>query len=382
MTRARSRRLVTAAVLVPALLAALALLPTRSPAAQRPSREEELATLRREIARLETRLARVRERRQDLAGQLATLETELELQEKQVAEARAAGELASTRVRATESEVARLGGELARARDDLSTRVDGLYRLGGQGGLRLFFSLDRRGDLLAGIRLLRYLARRDATAVERYTSARDRLDEERRHLLAQRAEVERWVGEEEARRDRLATARGRQAALLARVDSERRQLTARRGELGDRAAKLSAFLDLVTGRSGAAPEGTPIQRFRGVLDWPVEGRVRAAFGPQLDPRYRTRVPHHGVTLTTRTGDEVRAIYAGQVLFAAPFQGYGPTVVVHHPGRVFSLYAGLARVAVAVRQAVALGQPLGTAADTLYLEIRVENRPEDPADWLR
>jgi septal ring factor EnvC (AmiA/AmiB activator) len=260
--------------------------------------------------------------------------------------------------------------------------VAGLYRLGGQGHLRLLLALDPAGDALGGLRLLRYLARRDGAAVEGYTAARDRLLAERERLAARRLEVERWLAAEDRRRGELAAARARQAAMLGQLDAERRRLAAQAGELSERGERLARFLDLLSGQSGGGPAGVPIQELRGVLDWPLAGEVTAGFGFRLDPRYRTRIPHNGLTLATRRGDAVRAVYPGEVLFAAPFQGYGPTVVVLHPGRVFSLYAGLGELAVAPRQAVTLGEPLGRAADSLYFEMRVGDKPEDPRLWLR
>jgi len=82
------------------------------------------------------------------------------------------------------------------------------------------------------------------------------------------------------------------------------------------------------------------------------------------------------------GAEVVAVYPGKVVYAAPFQGYGPTVVVQHAGRVFTLYAGLSSISVARDSLLSLRQPLGRAASSLYFEIRVENRPEDPSQWIR
>ena len=346
------------------------------------SREDELRTVRAEIGRLEDRLRRVRERERGIAGALARIEGELELQGMRLAEARAAGEVSAARAEESAGEVERLGVAVERARRDLGRRVAGLYRLGRKGYLRLALSMDPEEDVPGGLRTLRYLARRDAWAVGSYEAAREALAAEQERLAARRREVERWIAEEEARRGELAAARARQAAILDRVAGERRALSGRASDLTDRAGKLAGFLDMLHGEGGAGPAGTPIQRFRGVLDWPVEGRVTAGFGPRLDPRYRTRVPHNGLTIATRPGGRVRAVYAGEVLYAAPFQGYGPTVVVHHPGKVLSLYAGLARLAVELREPVTLGQPLGTAADTLYFEIRAENQPQDPRGWLR
>lgn len=357
------------------------------------ARERELADIRTEIARLEERLERVRERAGGLAGDLETLEVELALQEQRLAEARSAGELASGRVADSEAEVERLGAAVRTARADLTRRLGGLYRLGSQGYLRMLLSLHGaageagEGGVLQGIRILRYLARRDARSVERYTAARQRLEEERSRLLERRRDVERWVREEEERRAELATARRRQAVLLARVREEERRLTQRSEELADKARRLDELIDLLAAEAaGGAGDGglagTDVRRFRGVLDRPVAGDVTIGFGPRLDPRYRTRVPHNGLTFTTAPGSEVRAVYAGEVLYAAPFQGYGPTVVLLHPGRVFTLYAGLAELAVERGQEVPLGGALGTAAADLYFEVRVEKRPEDPEEWLR
>lgn len=338
--------------------------------------------MRAEIARLEQRLAGLGDRRDTVAGRLEVLEVELALQEERLAEATAAAALAAEEAERSGEAVARLELELDAAREDLSRRLAGLYRLGSQGHLRLLLALDPGGEALAGIRLLRYLARRDAGAVERYTAARDRLVEERELLAARRLEVERWRAAEDRRRDELAAARGRQERALAELDAERRRLAARAGELTERAERLARLLDLLAGQSGGGPAGVPIQELQGVLDWPVAGEVTAGFGFRLDPRYRTRIPHNGLTIATRPGDPVRAVYPGEVLFAAPFQGYGPTAVVLHPGRVLSLYAGLAELAVEPRQTVDLGQPLGRAAGSLYFEVRVGERPQDPRLWLR
>ena len=94
------------------------------------------------------------------------------------------------------------------------------------------------------------------------------------------------------------------------------------------------------------------------------------------------MPHNGVELATVPGEEVRVVYPGKVVFAAEFEGYGPTVVVQHAGRSFTLYAGLERVEVERDDLVQLSAVLGRAGASLYFEIRVDNRPEDPARWIR
>jgi murein hydrolase activator len=352
------------------------------PAQPRSSREQELAALRAEIARLTQRLEAARRARTGLQGELHAVEVELRLQEARLAEAATARDLAARRVAEGEREVARLAGALETARTDLKRRLAGLYRLGRQGYFRLFLSLQPDRRLLPSIRLMRYLARRDRAAIDRYQRAQEDLARQREQLVARREEAETWIRNERVRRQQLVAARGHKAALLARVERERRALAARTTELADRERKLASFLDLLYGRTPGSPAGTPMQQFRGVLDWPVEGRVTAGFGSILDPRYKTRVPHNGVALAVTPGSAVKVVFPGKVLFAAPFQGYGNTVIVQHPGRVFTLYAGLAAMRAGREDMLSLGDAVGLAADKLYFEIRVENRPEDPLNWLR
>jgi len=351
-------------------------------AASIPSREQELAAIRAEITGLQGRLTEVRKRENDLVSRLEGLDLEVRLQERRVAEATTARDLAAARATAAETAVEDLVARLAEVEEDLRQRLASLYRLGGEGYVRLLLSAEPGSDVLSAVRTIRFLARRDRETLDRYQAVQADLARERDELVARLAEVEEWTRTEEGRRRELLTAQRRQRELLAEAEAERRALAERAVELADKERKLSTLLDGLYGRGEAPLAGTPLQDFRGVLDWPIRGEVAIAFGPRLDPRYRTRVPHNGIEIVTEPGAEVRAVYPGKVLFAAPFQGYGPTAVVHHAGRVFTLYAGFDHLGVAAEDMLSLGQVLGTASDRLYFEIRVENKPEDPLGWLR
>lgn len=347
-----------------------------------PDRRADLDDIRREISRLEGLLDDARQREDTLQDRVRTVEVELELQRQRLAEAEAAREVAVAEVAATETEVARLQQTLDQARAVLQKRLVGLYRLGRQGYLRLLLSLEPGGDLLGAVRTLRFLVRRDAEAIRRFVESRDALEQEREVLVARQQEAERWAAEESARRDRLVAVRARQQRLLEEASQERRELARQAEELETRERRLSDLIRALAAGADTALEGRPIQQFQGVLDWPLAGEVTAGFGPRLDPRYGTRVPHNGIEIAPETGGPVAAVYPGKVLFAAPLQGYGPTVVMLHPGRAFTLYAGLQSLRVSSEDMLSLGDEVGTAADRLYFEIRVDSRPQDPLRWLR
>ncbi len=345
-------------------------------------REAALARLRQEIEGLQGQLALVQGSARSVADRLARTEIELALQEARFAEARTARDLASARLAATSARVVRLESELERARRSLGQQLRGLYRLGRLGYLRLLTSLEPGSDPLEAIRTLRYLARRDAKAIDGFVATRDGLALEQRLQATEQEEVARWAAQEEARRQELAVVRSRQASLLGTLQAEQRRLVAEAARLADKERKLSSLLENLSGDAPSELAGTPIQQYKGVLDWPVEGEVLVEFGPVLDPRYRTQLPHNGIDVGFAGDREVRAVYPGEVLFAGPFEGYGSMVVVLHPGRVFSIYTGLATVKVAKGDVLSLESVVGAAADRLYFELRVDNRPQDPLDWLR
>lgn len=388
-----SSRVPLAALAAALLLAPLFVLFGQAPgaAAARTDRERDLDRIRREIARLEGDLRQTRARERDLASSLEAAEIDLALQERRVAEAAAAREVAQAEVASTEAEVERLATELGAARRSLRKRVAGLYRLGRNGPLRLALSLEPGGqeDLPSAVRMLRFLVRRDARAVDRYVEARENLLDRRRVLEEERREVERWLAEAVSRRSELDAARQRQARLLARARSEREALARRTEDLADQERRLASLIASLRGADEPLA-GASIDRFRGVLDWPVRGRVTVGFGPRTDPRYRTQVPHNGLEIAPSAAAErdgqgrarVAAVYPGEVLYAAPFEGYGRTVVLHHAGRVFTLYAGLDELLVEKGQVLELGAPVGAASGPVYFEVRKENRPEDPLAWIR
>jgi septal ring factor EnvC (AmiA/AmiB activator) len=283
---------------------------------------------------------------------------------------------------ASAARVAELEGQLAERRAQLRRRLLSIDRFAGQGYLRLFLDVDRSADLLVAIRQLRFLARRDADAVAGYRDVRVRLDSQQRELQARVAEAEQWVAAERERRRELDRLLAEERRLLDRVEDRRAALERSVGALGQREGRLSRLVELLHDEGVARLDGVAIEEFQGALDWPAHGAVVAEFGPRTDPRYRTTLPHNGVEIATRDGQPVRTVYPGRVLFAAPFQDLGFTVVVEHPGRVLTLYAGLARLGVVEGDVLAFQTVVGSASERLYFEVRRGKKAEDPRAWLR
>ncbi len=342
----------------------------------------QLRDIRVQIGRLQEQLETLRQRRTGLEGQVKEVDIELKLQRQRVAEAAAALAQTVVAVEEVQDRVEILAGELDAARSELRTRLAALYRLGRQGYLRLLLAADPDAQLLPAMRVARYLAQRDRDAVGHYQELEAGLEQEKDDLVMRQREADSWSQREALRREELADLRRHHTGLLRELDADRRRLASQAIDLADRERRLSSLVDDLDG-SASVLSGSPIHQFKGTLEWPIAGSISVGFGTRLDPTYKTRVPHKGIELApSQPAAAVRVVYPGKVLYAAAFKGYGPTVVVHHAGRVFTLYAGLRELRVQRNDVVALGQDLGPVAERLYFEIRVGRELQDPVDWLR
>jgi murein hydrolase activator len=86
---------------------------------------------------------------------------------------------------------------------------------------------------------------------------------------------------------------------------------------------------------------------------------------------------------------VMAIYDGKVMFAEWFKGYGKSIILSHPGGVYTLYAHNSELTVQRGDSVQKGQMVARAGSTgslngpsLYFEVREKDQPVNPLQWLR
>jgi septal ring factor EnvC (AmiA/AmiB activator) len=278
-----------------------------------------------------------------------------------------------------------------------------MYKVHAQGGaLPLLFSGDDPVARAIAVRHLASLAALDARLIQEYRGTSDRLDDRRRREeIRERelADLKSDAQREQAEVDRDAAKR---RVLLAKVRDERAYHDRMVGELSEATRKLEAFIrDLQAKQRRVAkvpppakpgiepPPGAGFSTLRGRLPWPTEGRIIAAFGAQVHPRFGTRTFRNGVDIEAGEGREVGAVYGGHVIYTGWFKGYGNLIILDHDSDYYTLYAHIADILVKEGDDVRQGQRIGTVGDTgslegprLYFEVRFQGKPQDPEQWLR
>lgn len=172
-----------------------------------------------------------------------------------------------------------------------------------------------------------------------------------------------------------------QATEMQAADQDAAQITARL-QASNRLGNLN---EAVTALVPAAP--TPAKLTEGAGGAPVAGKIVQSFGAQT-----LAGPATGISYGAAPGALVTSPCAGTVMFAASFPRYGLMVIADCGHGDSVILAGMDRLDVAQGQHVIHGQPLGTMQPfdpkdpthqpRLYVELRQNGVPKDPADWLR
>ncbi|MGC8970778.1 MAG: peptidoglycan DD-metalloendopeptidase family protein [bacterium] len=116
--------------------------------------------------------------------------------------------------------------------------------------------------------------------------------------------------------------------------------------------------------------------------YPVFGPISSGFG------FRGREFHTGIDIRTGIGTLVKATANGIVSYAGWRSGYGLTVAVRHNFGFSTIYAHLSKILVNVGKRIERGDIIGytgmtgyTTGPHLHYEVRINDKPVDPRDYL-
>ncbi|MET0463776.1 MAG: peptidoglycan DD-metalloendopeptidase family protein [Chitinophagaceae bacterium] len=134
--------------------------------------------------------------------------------------------------------------------------------------------------------------------------------------------------------------------------------------------------------------GADFGNSRGKLPWPVDnGFVSIPFGPYTIEGTNLRDDNPGLTIGTRSGAAVKAVFDG-VVSAVHNYGDGAAIIIRH-GKYYTSYANLSGVNVSKGATVKRGQVIGKAGDSddasngrVDFMLMIESKNVNPQQWLR
>ena len=226
-----------------------------------------------------------------------------------------------------------------------------------------------------------------------------------RNLLAHHAELRQLqerLEHQRAQKQRRITEHRRQIAGAVNETTNREHLLAqiRKGKqlqqavlesLQQAAAELDHTIDAIGRRERSETHRLldPFVAAKGLLIFPVRGKIVKKFGPFNHPTLHVQAFHSGIEVAADRGEPVRAVHAGRVVFADWFKGYGNVLIIDHDDHYYTVHAFLEEVFKSVDSLVDAGDVVATVGDSgtlgtpgLYFELRHRDTPLDPLEWFR
>jgi septal ring factor EnvC (AmiA/AmiB activator) len=296
------------------------------------------------------------------------------------------------------SELARTSSQLQTEQRRLAWRLREIYKRGRSGDLEYLLSSRSFADLVNRTYYLARIAREDRGRMlltrahqGEVQDTKARLEERKRELDRLKAETDRQ------RRSQKQLTRERQA-LLRRLQSERKTNEQAASELERASKRIQALIEQLEKKRLAAARGAPGEapvlfgdfgRNRGMLPWPVTGKVLRGFGRQQSARFNTATFNSGIDIAAARGTPFQAVSRGRVDFVSVLEGYGRCAILNHGGGFYTLYAHASEILVSVGREVAAGEIIGRVGDTgstigsaLHFEIRQGKTAVNPLEWFR
>ena len=259
----------------------------------------------------------------------------------------------------------------------------------------------------------RLAARSEALAGEIETL--NRLEGELRRERARLEAAEAVLALKQAEIRQLAAAK---RAAFEDIGGDADQLRARVAELGEKAeglrdllADLEASAPFAPGRkpsirprlaslspatpgataSDATPAPKPVDKLAplgksalGRLARPVAGLVSRGYGDRMPGGGKAE----GLSIRTRAGAQVLAPVDGRIEYAGKFRSYGEMLILRTSDGYHVILSGMRRIYGTPGQSLRAGEPVGEMAardarsPELYIELRREGEPMNPALWMK
>lgn len=253
--------------------------------------------------------------------------------------------------------------------------------------VKILLSEDNPSRLSRTVAYYRYLTHARASRVEQLQAMGRELQATENSLGLNRQALERLSADLSLQLDELRNLKEDTKANVAMFDQ---QLRSNQDDLRRLEAEESRLLELIERlrerKAAALDSGETFLSMKGNLSLPLNTEIQARFGQQKQIR---GAYWQGLLLSTNSGQDVRSIFTGQVVYAGFFDGFGVLVIVDHGDDFLSLYAYNKESKVQVgdwvdtQQVISVADGnIGASTPGLYFELRKNGLPVDPLLWCR
>lgn len=379
-----------------ALILSLCLLAGQASASQ----QEELENLRRRIADMQSEIAKTSESKTEAADALRASERAISDSNRKLTELAEQQQKANTRLNTLQTQQQQLGASLSRQKGLLEKLLYQQYLGGKHEYLKLMLDNQDPNKVARDLQYFQYIARNRAAWLENLRRDLNALNSVSHEVHTQSETLEKLSAEQAAQKEKLKQDQRERLGVLGQIS---KQLTQQRREITRLQHDENRLANLVVKiaemlakpktkslfRNNNIPDnrfdGKPFEQLQGRLTLPVKGEISNKFGAT---RPDSTVVWKGIFIRSASGQTVKTVAAGRVVFADWLRGFGNLLIVDHGNAYMSLYGNNETLYKQVGDELRGGDTIATVGNSggnadsgLYFELRHESRPLDPLKWL-
>ena len=287
----------------------------------------------------------------------------------------------------------KLTKEVAINEDYASQRLVSLYKLNSLGKVNLLASARSMQELFQRKRNLETILTHDEKIREKLLTDKAQLKKLLDRLHGQQMKKRKLQTNIKKQIREVSWKRTKRSQLLEKIRSERALQVASLESLRQAAVALDHTVESLKDELDPAAQIrnhniVPFSELKGLLKMPVKGKIKSLFGHYKNPKLNVTNFRSGIDIKAEKGARVQAVYAGYVLYASWFKGYGNMIIIDHGDSYYTVYAHLEDLLKMKGDFVNTGDDIATVGDTssmmgpkLYFEVRHHGKPLDPLNWI-
>jgi len=275
-------------------------------------------------------------------------------------------------------------------RDYLTKQIQAAYAMGKQEYIKLLLNQQNPSDISRMVIYYQYLNTSRTDRINEITRNLSTLQDISEEIHSKTTELKSLKEEAEANKSALEANRKQRAELVATLSYQLKNKDQMLKALLRDEQHIKQLLNQLENELGDVQlDLNPPEEFmalKGKLPWPTQGKITARFGSS---RQASELKWKGVMIQTETGNDIRAIAYGRVIFADWLRGFGMLIIVDHGKGYMSLYGHNQELHKKLGDWVqgneiiaAAGNSGGQKISSLYFEIRHNGVPQNPDKWCR
>ncbi len=348
---------------------------------------QELAEVRSQIKRLKKESTRYQAQRETVLKDIARLESRLvSIDSKRVETRQKIARFSYEQEQLQEQKKQQIL-ELENHSADLQNLIRASFAISRLDYVKILLSENNPFRLSRTVAYYRYLTHARASRVEQLKMMGRELEETEDSLRLNRQALEGLSADLSSQLDELRNLKDEMKTNVAKFDQ---QLRSNQEDIRQMKAEEKHLLELIESlrkrKAVALDSGESFLNMKGNLSLPLNTKVQARFGQQKPIRGAF---WQGLLLSAKSGQDVRSIFTGQVVYSGFFEGFSVLVIVDHGDNFLSLYAYNKESKVQVGDWVDTQQVIskadgnvGSPTPGLYFELRQNGLPVDPLLWCR